>query len=384
MLNNFNILVSILFFFNFLFANYVDPKNIRIIATTNVNGETEPCGWPKKPLGGLARKATIVDNAKVDSESVLIFDAGNLFFKKKTLTEMELEEKQINAKCINDSYNLIGCNAFTPGEQDFAAGLNFLLSLKEKSNYPFISCNIKDKQGSLIFEPYIIIDADDLKIGVIGLSSIYSNPDIVIDNPISSLENYIYDLEMKTDLIILLFHGSEPDLKRLEASKINSIDSPIDLIIQSKNTKRSTNGGENNIPTFSCGKRGKYLYQFDINILDLNKDIVDLSSYEGKIKVADRRLNRLKKGNFIDPLENIYKDDPKTLNLISSLRSQIDKAQDQIDNTINVITHKEIPLDKNIVDRPDILKIIDLSKEKINKNIAPQPAIPFNIPKKIN
>ena len=62
-----------------LFSN-----SVSLIVTTNVHGEIDPCGWPKKPLGGLARKATIIDELRENGKDPLILDAGNLFFKKKT------------------------------------------------------------------------------------------------------------------------------------------------------------------------------------------------------------------------------------------------------------------------------------------------------------
>ena len=58
-----------------------ESKKIRIVSTANVHGETDPCGWKKKPLGGLARKATIIDELRSEGFDVLVLDAGNLFFK---------------------------------------------------------------------------------------------------------------------------------------------------------------------------------------------------------------------------------------------------------------------------------------------------------------
>ena len=71
--------ILVLFLFSFPFAN---EKIIKIIATANVMGEIDPCGWPKNPLGGLARKATILDQISQTYKDAYIVDAGNLFFKK--------------------------------------------------------------------------------------------------------------------------------------------------------------------------------------------------------------------------------------------------------------------------------------------------------------
>ena len=46
-----------------LFASSLS-SDIVILGSANVHGEIEPCGWKKKPLGGLARKATIIDQIK--------------------------------------------------------------------------------------------------------------------------------------------------------------------------------------------------------------------------------------------------------------------------------------------------------------------------------
>ena len=85
-------------------------------------------------MGGLARKATIVDEEKQKNDNVIILDAGNLFFKKNQLSDIDRDDLKINARIIRDAYNTIGCNAFNPGEKDFAAGLDYLLELKKESN----------------------------------------------------------------------------------------------------------------------------------------------------------------------------------------------------------------------------------------------------------
>ena len=73
--------------------------SVSLIVTTNVHGEVDPCGWPKKPLGGLARKATIIDELKEGGKDPIILDAGNLFFKKKALDPgIATESAKINTE----------------------------------------------------------------------------------------------------------------------------------------------------------------------------------------------------------------------------------------------------------------------------------------------
>ena len=62
-------------------------------------------------------------------------DAGNLFFKKDQLSPgVTTEIASVTADIILNAFNEIGCDAFSPGSQDFALGLDFLLKI-EKSTY---------------------------------------------------------------------------------------------------------------------------------------------------------------------------------------------------------------------------------------------------------
>ena len=122
---------------NFIFSNKSEQNIITVIGTTNVNGHIDPCGWKKKPMGGLARKATIIDELKESNIMPVIVDAGNLFFKKDVIEPgISTETAKINAEIILKSFNKMGCDAFSPGSKDFAAGFDYLLKLEKKAkNY---------------------------------------------------------------------------------------------------------------------------------------------------------------------------------------------------------------------------------------------------------
>ena len=154
-------------------------KQIRIVGTANVHGETDPCGWKKKPLGGLARKATIIDNLRSEGFDVLILDAGNLLFKKEILGPgTPTETGKMTAEIIITAFNDIGCHAFSPGSKDFAAGLKFVREMQTLANFPFISANIKDINGNRLFDPYLIIDVEGVSLGIIGLASNFTHSEV--------------------------------------------------------------------------------------------------------------------------------------------------------------------------------------------------------------
>ena len=341
----------------------------RIMATANVHNETDPCGWKKKPLGGLARKATVLDEASIEADNFFVVDAGNLFFKAATIPDaINLEISQINAEIILESFNSMGCNAFSPGSFDFAAGLSYLQKLEKMSNFPFVSCNILDNDNNLLFKPYVIEKVENYNVAFIGLASSFDSENVVVGDQIEYLLKVLQDLEGKSDFNVLLFNSNDSDLSTIYNQKFN-----VDLIIRSKDKKRSSDGGSQ-IPTFSLGDRGKIIYQFDINVKDLNEELVDLAWCENTIKRVESRLEKMKKGDLLIDLRELYKDNQATLRRIDSYENQLLLANQKIENVVNSLTFDKIELSKTIADRIDILKIVDEGKVKLNS--LSYPALP--------
>nr|MCR5073777.1 metallophosphoesterase [Clostridiales bacterium] len=57
-----------------------------------------------------------------------------------------------------------------PGNHEFDYGMEQFLSLAAKAKFPYISCNF-NKEGELVFDPYIIKEAGGTKIGFVGVST---------------------------------------------------------------------------------------------------------------------------------------------------------------------------------------------------------------------
>ena len=317
-------------------------------------------------MGGLARKATILEQLNNEGINPLILDAGDLLFKKNVLDPgVTLDVARINAEIIIDSFNEMGCDAFSLGSKDFAGGLDFVLTQYKKSNFPFLSCNISDKSGDLIFEPYTIIEINNIKVGVIGLTSFFDNNEIEILDPIASLRNILSEVNNKSDIIILLFNATQQDLTRLYDN-----DFQLDMILSSRGRTRSSDGGSR-IPTYIAGDRGKILYKFELNIVDKDLPFIDLAWCENTIRRVGDRLEKMKQGNPDVDLIQLYKSDQKTLNRIYGYESQLNQANQSLENAINTLTFEKIELGKLIFDEPNILKIVDNGKEKIKEISTP-------------
>ena len=368
-----NILIYIFLSLSVVFANFSSDNGIRLVLTSNVNGETDPCGWKKKPMGGLARKSTIINDLKKEGHNVIVADAGNLFFKKDRLSSgITIDHAKETANIIVDCFNMIGCDVFSPGSHDFAAGFEFMQQLEKRSNFPYISANIFGKNGEKLYDPYIIVEKQGKKIGFLGLSSIFVNEELTVKDPFRVIKAMIDDLESKTDMIILLFNASEKDLNRLKTK-----DYPIDFTVRSRSNLPpavSKDGGSAKIPIYSIGMRGKYIFEFDINIGDNKSEFLDVMYLESKLEKAEKFLSSYN----IDFEESIdldaeFKDDPKSLKQIKKNLTNRDDLKNKLDNKVNYFSFKKYSLDKQIKDDLKVLNLIDKGKKRMTDLFGPLP-----------
>ena len=66
--------------------------------------------------------------------------------------------------------NAAGYDIAIPGNHEFDYGMDRFLALTEMADFPYISCNF-NKEGELVFEPYIIKEVGNYKIGFVGITT---------------------------------------------------------------------------------------------------------------------------------------------------------------------------------------------------------------------
>ncbi len=71
---------------------------------------------------------------------------------------------------IIDIMNVMRYDAAVPGNHDFDLGVPHLIELTEKADFPFLSCNF-NKEGELVFEPWLIKEIGGMKIGFVGVTT---------------------------------------------------------------------------------------------------------------------------------------------------------------------------------------------------------------------
>lgn len=139
----------------------------RIVATSALVGEVEPCTCPESPLGGIAQIVGRVEAMRQEGTGVFWFDAGDrLFDQDMAVPDAEDAQRRLRALLLIDAANVGRLDAAGVGRLDLAVGLPWLRRVETRSSAPLLSANLVDPQGALVFPPDTLLRREGVVIGV--------------------------------------------------------------------------------------------------------------------------------------------------------------------------------------------------------------------------
>ena len=170
---------------------------------------------------------------------VLALDSGALLFKEGKIQPDQVQQFTTTAQGIVSAYNKMSFAAVGVARQDLAAGLPFLLAVRQKSNFPWLSANLVSRtQAKPYFKPHTLLTMAGMNIAVIGLTGTQGADDLLTekDNAVvlpweDVLPKEIALLKGRGDMLILL-----SNLPAAVNKKIAEKHPEIHLILQSGNT----------------------------------------------------------------------------------------------------------------------------------------------------
>jgi len=158
-------------------------QHLALLHSNNVEGEYENCGCPSHPLGGLARRATVIDQARTEADGVLVVDAGDLLLpaplpgrkeEKKgpgLIRDANPSEVERRARLVLAAFARMGIAAFLPAERDLAVGPEKLKKWLKAEGVPAVASNVVDRAGRPIFDKDRLVTVADLRVGIFGVVS---------------------------------------------------------------------------------------------------------------------------------------------------------------------------------------------------------------------
>ena len=126
-------------------------------------------------------------------------------------------------------------------------------------------------------------------------------------------------------------------------------------------TRKNTPQKDNGPYVYSFGKQGKYLSVLNTEIKNSSQTLVDVSTYESKIKSINKRFERLQKKDPEKSLEEIYSDQANVLKLIDQYKQDLAKAETSIKDAVNTLKFETIALNRGVKDDKEVLAFVDQS-----------------------
>lgn len=267
-------------------------RRLVILHTNDMHSHIEPFALndPKYPgMGGMARRANLIESIRDQEQDVLLFDCGDIFqgtpYFNYFLGELEI-------KLMNE----MRYDAATIGNHDFDGGLDNLADKMTKSKFSFINCNY-NVTGTLLenrIVPYKIFRKAGIRIGVLGvgikLEGLVDKKlfgQIQYNDPIFHANETarILKEEKKCDLVICLSHlGYEYKTNQVSDLVLASESRNIDIILGGhthtflKEATYIDNKSGKKVMVSQAGWAGLLLGRVEVQI---NPETLEVSAFSG-------------------------------------------------------------------------------------------------------
>jgi 5'-nucleotidase len=219
----------------------VTTKHLTILHTNDVHSHIDPfpATHPKNAnMGGVARRAALIESIKIENPNVLLLDAGDSFQGTPYFNYYggELEFKLMSK---------LGYDATTIGNHEFDSGIKNLAAQMQHAEFKILSANYDFKNTIMngFVKPYHVFVKEGIRVGVFGLGIELAGlvdkkmyQETVFYDPIEITKDTVKTLKTieKCDVVICLSHlgyayKNEPT--KISDIKLAALTQDIDLII---------------------------------------------------------------------------------------------------------------------------------------------------------
>jgi 5'-nucleotidase/UDP-sugar diphosphatase len=295
-------------------------ERLTILHTSEHHGTLEPIeNGPFKGLGGVARRAGLIERIRKEVTQILLVDSGDLVVGT-AMSSVFRGAPDIAAM------NLMGYDALALGNHDFDFGLEHLRELKKQARFPFLCTNLRPKKAG-VCQPFAVKSVGRLRIGLIGLVGGKSFPDrfsrssvreIVFQDPIAAARAVAEQLSRRVDLVVAVTHqDTDEDLALAKA-----VGQIIHVIVGGH-----TAGFDGLIP---AGRETPVEGRVD----PISSGTIIVKSHQqartlGRLDlVYDKRLSAAEARNL--PVDSSLPDEPKVAALVKDYARRLDAAGNRV------------------------------------------------------
>lgn len=193
-----------------------EQDTLIFLYTADIHGKIYPYDYfLDQPADfGLAKIATLIREYRQKYDHVFLLDGGDMIQG----TPLAYYYNRIDTLAPNpfiQVMNYLDYDAMAVGNHEIEQGKNIYDKLREESEFPWLSANSLLPDGSPYFQPYCLLQAGDITIGVLGLTTpgipLWHNkslyPDIIWADMVATASAYWTELAAQSDLQIGIFHA---------------------------------------------------------------------------------------------------------------------------------------------------------------------------------
>jgi hypothetical protein len=171
--------------------------------TYDTNGQLEPCGCSSDLLGGLSRRATIIEELRAQGP-LLAIEGAHIF-------EEEGGFQLFKGEIITKALNTMEYDAMMLGVREAQQGMSGIAAIEDLADFPLFSANLV-VDGESWHVPSVIVDVDGASVGITGVSK----PDLVefelsegtvFTEPEQALTSVLDEMAEKAQVTIVCLEG---------------------------------------------------------------------------------------------------------------------------------------------------------------------------------
>ena len=225
------------------------------------------------------------------------------------------------ASLILDAFNEMNTKAINIGDDDFILGLDYLLFLRDRASFSFLSSNIYSSEyNKPIFDEYLIWNQNGLKIGMIGVT--WDGEDypasVVVRDPYISAKKVVAKIKDEVDLLIALTHMP----LKVEMALADSLPD-VDIFIGGHDGKRMLRPKlVNGHGIYKAGNEGQSLGIVELKLTLRKYKINEITAKLINLKKVEITLARLEEGFRGKTLEKIYEENKQDAAKLEELKAK--------------------------------------------------------------
>lgn len=319
-------------------------------------------------MGGLPRRATIVDSLKAEDAEAPLFvvDAGNFSMKNSRISAQARPQQRRKAEVILDAFARDPIDALGIGAKDLNLGVDWIQEAVASRSLPATLANLSC-DGQQPFAGHQVVDRDGVRVGFVGVMSDMSIEGCTVSDSAAALREEIAAMG-PVNMLVVFGHGPNRDDEALAEAVPE-----IDVIVNghARVTRTTPELLSNGAVQLGAGSRGKKLGVASIVMVEgadgfsITDALVDLKdrkeTYARRLESAQRNLEAEGETARARAERQVTFFTEK----IAALDDEIAVIEASGDSRAHSISVKLVPLDRNVDDQPAVLAMLEAAKADI-------------------